>query len=227
VNKPSEYYLEARFLSAVQVSRLGEWHAIDAAAVARLGCEEHDWAVCGAPVLAAIPDFQPWNPQAYPARYGACQQCLWRVAALTDAADGDGDMDARMAAVAALVPDGDTLEGLLLSAPAAPMLANLTAAVILTRACKDERDPDDPETIQLLVKVAEHAPVLVVGEACEEGDCEHQGRCPGRAVCPSCSLRAGSWADEYDGAYLPECTIVSPCAPLLSIARHFGVTGAS
>jgi hypothetical protein len=185
--------LASVFLVGVQ----DEWHAIDAPATA-LRCELHAWAVCGAVVRQAEPD-QPYDFTAYPVSLGACPECLWTVAARTDALD------------AALATLGHPL-------------AHDIAAAVLNEAGRRELDLyDAPEMIDLLTAVSRHAPARLVSEECRDGDCEHEGDCPGRSACAACSLQAGSWAGEWEGQYRDECAITSPCAPLLALAAHFGV----
>jgi hypothetical protein len=198
------------------------WHAIDPAGV-RMNCGLHHWAVCGKPARMALVDDgsvpRPYDPAAYPVKWDPCPDCSWSVAART------GDLDA---AVAALAPSGDDLAALLAISPRLPMLANLTAGAIVAAAADDDAEPDDPATLHLLAAVSRHAPVLLASEACTDGECGHHGRCPGPAACRACSLQAGDWAGEWQGQYMRECTIPAPCAVLLALAVHFGVTeGAS
>ena len=127
-----------------------------------------------------------------------CPACRWIVAART------GSLDSTLA---------------LLADP----LGQRIARGILRRAAMDEKDPDDPETMHLLAAVSRHSPVGLVAEECSEGDCDHDGRCPSTHACRACSLQAGSWAGEWEGQYMDECTIPAPCAPLLALAAHYGV----
>jgi hypothetical protein len=98
------------------------------------------------------------------------------------------------------------------------------AAAILARAAEGERDADDGHVLQLLTAVSRHEPARLVAEGCAEDDCDHEpGECPADSGCPACSLQAGPWAHDFEGLYLPECTIPAPCGPLLAIAGHYGV----
>jgi hypothetical protein len=193
-----------QFLVGVQQS----WHAIDPAAMAFQGglggCREHGPALCGAIVRIARDDLQPYRPAEPPVSLDRCPACRWTAAART----------------------GTLHEAL---AELADPLASAVAAAILDRACRelledDERTLDDPRTIQLLAHVSRHEPVRLVDEECAEGSCDHaEGQCPGRDGCAACSLRSGSWAGEREGQFLDECTVLSPCGPLLALAAHFGI----
>jgi hypothetical protein len=169
------------------------WHAIDPAGIA-LRCELHARAVCGA-VVRVTKHEQPYDPAAHPVSIDPCPACRWIVAARTETLD---------AALAAL---DDAIA--------------LTAATdVLNAARRDEREPDDPRTIQLLAAISRHAPVPLVAENCSEGDCGHPaGMCPESMACAACSLQAGDWAGEWQGQYLGECTIGAPCSVLLRLAE--------
>jgi hypothetical protein len=193
----------SEFLVGVQQS----WHAIDPASVPLQGravCN-HALALCGAIVRIARADLQLYRPGEWPVAYDRCPECRWIVAART------GTLH-------------EALDEL------ADPLANAVAAAILDKACRDlleddGRTLDDPQVIQLLACVSRHEPARLVYEGCAEGDHDgHEaGQCPGRDACAACSLQAGSWAGEWEGQFLDECTIVSPCGPLLALAAHFAV----
>lgn len=174
----------------------GGWHAIDPADVLP-GCVDHRWSVCGTLVRRAIDnggDPKPYDWQSLPVSYDPCPACMWIVAART------GTLGAVL----------DALTG----------IARDAAADILNVAGREEREPDDDETLHLLTAVSRHVPVLLLREECAEeecpgGDCTHDGR----LACRACSLQAGGWAGEREGTYLYECTIPAPCAVLLELAR--------
>jgi hypothetical protein len=180
------------------------WHAIDASPY-NAGCTAHAWSACGEIVRLAKCELQPYDPLTVPVSHDPCPACRWTVAART------GTLDAALAE---------------LKNP----LANEVAAAILNEACRDRLDDDgdspldDPQMLHLLAAVSRHAPVLLLSEACAEGDCGHgEFLCGERYACRACSLQAGSWAGEWEGQYLEECTILAPCAPLLALAAHYGV----
>jgi hypothetical protein len=191
-----------RFLAGVQ----NGWHAVETglpleAGTVTPGCAAHAWAACGDLVRPALADGgepRPYDPATVPQSHDPCPACRWIVAART------GSLDSTLALLA------DPLE-------------QRIARGILRRAAMDEKDPDDPETMHLLAAVGRHSPVGLVAEECSEGDCDHDGRCPSTHACRACSLQAGSWAGEWEGQYMDECTIPAPCAPLLALAAHFGV----
>lgn len=187
-----------RFLAGVHHS----WHAIEAAQD-RFGDPLHAGAVCGAVVRPAVSRDdesrpQPYDVASFPVSLDPCPACRWVVAART------GTLEAALAA---------------LSDP----LAHDVAAAVLAEAARDEREPDDPMTMQLLTAVSRHAPVALVSEGCSEGDCDHEGDCPSSSACRACSLQAGSWAGEWEGQYMAECRIPAPCAPLLALTAHYEV----
>jgi hypothetical protein len=173
-------------------------HAIGVGALLALaGCTAHAWAVCGT-LVQPVAGGQRYEPAAVP--WPACPECRWMAAARTNT---------QAAALAAM---GDPL-------------AQAVAAAILVRARDEGRDLDDARALQLLAHVSRHEPARLVDEGCAEGDHDgHEpGQCPGRDACRACSLQAGSWAGEREGQFLGECTILSPCGPLLALAAHFAV----
>lgn len=193
------------------------WHAIRRADA--LWCTEHNapfTAVCGAMVRPAF-KFGAYDRGAVPVSYEPCQVCAWTVAAetgtLEDEAARLGPTMAGYSQLARMLPD--------------PLIAARAARAILAADFGDPgRESGHPATIQLFATVAAHAPVALVAEVCAEGDCEHaEGECPAVAVaCEACSLQAGDWAQDWAGQFRPECTVAAPCAVLLAIAAHFGVT---
>lgn len=184
------------------------WHAIDPASIAFQGgphgCLTHAAALCGYVVRVARGELQPYRPGEPPVSHDQCPACRWTVAART------GTLAAAVAELA-------------------DPLAVDVACAILDKACRDlleneHLELDDPALIQLLAHVSRHEPGRIVGEECAEGSCGHpEGQCPGRDACRACSLQAGSWAGEREGQFRDECTILSPCGPLLAAAAHFGV----
>jgi hypothetical protein len=190
-----------RFLAGVLTDG---WHAVDPASRPGAACRWHSVALCGAIVRIARGDLQPYRPAEPPVSHDRCPACRWTVAAKT----------------------GTLHEAL---AELADPLAVDVAAAILDKACRDLLDDDEatldgPALIQLLAHVSRHEPGRLVGEECAEGACGHpEGQCPGRDACRACSLQAGSWAGEREGQFRDECTILSPCGPLLAAAAHYGV----
>jgi hypothetical protein len=186
------------FLAGVQDG----WHAIPPEGIMR-GCDGHAWSACGLIVRVARDDSgepRSWQPGEPPQSCRPCPACFWTAAAKT------GQLDAAL----------ETLND--------PLARATAAAVVAGSGWFLAGDWDDSSGLQLLAAVTRHAPAELVSEGCAEGDCDHDGRCPARTACPACSLQAGSWAGEWEGQFRDECTILAPCAVLLAIADHFGVT---
>lgn len=81
----------------------------------------------------------------------------------------------------------------------------------------------------VLAHISSHAPKLLVCEDCGDGvDCDHPDRtspgtanCPGRlVVCGACTAFSGSWAGEWEGHSLDECTVKFPCSAITAAANH-------
>lgn len=197
------------FLTGVQ----HQWHAIPAAAMAYAtrtddGTLTVAQACCGDLVRTA--KYGTYNRGSVPVAHDPCQPCAWTVAALT------GQLDTE---VGRLIPVGTTrtaMKRILRD----PDIAATAARRILTAAAAGATDypPDHPATIQLLAAVAAHAPVLLINEACAEGDCDHDGEsCTfqgAAAGCAACSLITGDWAGEWQGGFRAECRIEAPCQVL-------------
>jgi hypothetical protein len=153
-------------------------------------CSAHAWSACGLVVRIAKRELQPYGTVPH----DPCPECSWIVAARTGTV-------------------ATALAGL------TDPVAHDAAADVLNVADRDEKEPDDPATIQLLAAISRHSPVPLLTESCAEGDCDHgPGGCPATTACRACSLQAGSWAGEWDGTYRSECTIPAPCAVLLRLA---------
>lgn len=186
----------------------GGWHAIVRAYRPRSGegqvCGQ---AACGATACVAA-KFGPFDPDRFPDR--TCAACVWTVAIRT------GTLTDRYERLAA--------------AEGAPGLAARVAQAIVAGESwpVGGYELDHPYTVQLLSAVTAHAPTPLISEGCAEGGCEHPPgqRCPTVAVaCLACSQRSGSWAGEWEGQLMAECTISAPCEVLGTLAAHFKVTG--
>jgi hypothetical protein len=178
------------------------WHAVSRESLAYLRTGPADsvaFAECGELVRVA-PKFGAYNRADVPVSNDPCHICAFTVAAA-------GGMPALQAEVDRL-----------------PAFAADICRAILT---EPDWEPRGPASIQLLAKVAAHAPALRLREECADRDCEHEGGiCPSDgAVCAACSLLAGDWAGEWQGQLREECTIPAPCAVLLALAKYAGVTG--
>jgi hypothetical protein len=198
------------FLTGVQ----HQWHAVPTGGMAYAartsdGTLTIAQACCGDLVRVA-PKLSPYNRGSVPVAHDPCQTCAWTVAALT------GQLEVE---IGRLTPVG-TVRTAMTRIMRDPDIAATAAARILDAArgpgCPD--GPADPATIQLLAAVAAHAPVLLINEACGEGDCDHDGEpCTfqgGTVACAACSLISGEWAGEWQGGFRPECRIEAPCQVL-------------
>lgn len=184
------------------------WHAVIRAYAPRTGegreCGE---AACGATVGVAA-RFGPFDPDRVPER--TCAACVWTVAIRA------GTLADRYARLAA--------------AEGAPGLAARVAQAIADGQSwpAGGYELDHPYPVQLLAAVTAHAPTPLISQECAEGGCIHPPaeRCPTVAIaCMACSQRSGSWAGEWEGQLMDECTITAPCEVLTTLAAHFGVTG--
>ena len=204
-------------------------------ALAAIACTERAptaFASCGAQVVIAT----GWGPyhRAHPriasAEHRLCQCCAWTAALAT------GQVEAELAAlhtddVTAAVMARDWIDPRLVS--------NLCRAILAENTNPDTDEPGvsdepNPRLVQLLAHASAHRPVLLLPEACADGDCNHPADTdgPGRAArcaadgllaCPACSLQTGDWAGEWEGQFQPECTIAAPCEVLRTMAANFAV----
>ncbi|HEX6359499.1 hypothetical protein [Actinophytocola sp.] len=188
---------------------------------------DRNWTVagrCGAPgkLVTKWGPFVHGNPYL---RTNRCAACGWLVA--IDLLTIQQELDA-------LAPSADVrpVFARLLADPA-PAATICEAIVTAATADDDAFDLDHPVTVQLLAHVTAHEPRLLVPEACAEDECHHMPadapdgwRCPlpdARVACAACSTLAGSWAGEWQGTFLDQCTVTAPCGVLLTVAQHYGV----
>lgn len=82
---------------------------------------------------------------------------------------------------------------------------------------------------QLLGHATRHLPVVGMCEECAEiGVVNAHGygeSCPAQEViCPGCTATAhGVWAGEWEGMFLPECTVTAPCSVLATLSAHYQI----
>jgi hypothetical protein len=193
----------------------GTWHAVGRESLKYLRTGSADsvaFAECGELVRVA-PKFRGYKRGSRPVTYGPCHLCAWTVAAA-------GGREAMEAEADRLRPTSDTLPAFD-AVMADPFIAvNACRAVLAAAAAPTGHyDLEHGATLQMLAAIARHAPVLLVGEACSEGEGSHRGPCPGTAACQACSLQDGEWAGEWAGHYRRECTIQAPCAVLSRLAE--------
>lgn len=195
------------------------WHAVPRANMlyAREGFAAAD---CGAYVEIAKAELQPYRRDAHPVSFGPCPECAWGVA------HANGTLDDEAARLAPTGKDRDVLARLLPDSSIA-----VRAARDILAAARHEHGPWDLEhnpapVIQLLATVTRHAPVVLVPEACAEGehDCGAFRECRRNATtaCGACSLQARDWAGQWEGHFRDECTIAAPCAVLTRLAEAAG-----
>lgn len=175
-------------------------------------------AMCGARVVVATA-WGPWSRTSpHVQAIGVCPHCAWHVAIDTLSVAEE---------LAALRPtDSSARASFTAAGVELDLVATVCAAVIAAaEAVDDEHGLYHPRTVDLLAHVTAHGPVLLVGEGCSEGDCDHEdGPCPADVSCEACSLVAGSWAGEWAGQYDEVCTVPGPCQVFRLIAEHHGVT---
>ena len=218
---------------------LGGLHAIahtDAAAAVTAAngdpAQAEAFPVCGQGVARVVPKwgaFARGNPSLVRVSE-VCPACAWGVAVAT------GDVAAELDALCPAADEVEPRRRLL----GDPLIARHLCEAIIAAAgdrCSGY-ELDHPRTVQLLAAVTAHAPVLLVPEECAEDphSCDHRPddldwddeswRCsyPEASVgCPACSVRAGGWAGEWQGQYLSECTVASPCQVLRTLAAQYRV----
>lgn len=216
----------ADFLTCIDDA--GEWHAAGRGQVAgQMAWQGRDAAVralCGRFALHARrwPEYGPGLP-SFACR---CAECAWIVAFRR------GTVTAQLDTLMPPAGDRRVLDRFLPD----PLIAFSTAKAILGQAGSGGLDdePGSESLIQLLAAVTRHRPVITLPEECAHGECAHVPDDPGgpaecpmpdaSVACSACSLVAGSWAGEYEGAYRRECTVPAPCPVLSSLAGHAGVT---
>jgi hypothetical protein len=201
--------IEGRYLTGVNASG---WHAIavvhDTAgtgpATGRTACGQ------AATVAAA---YGPFDRD----RNLPCPACTWLVAIRGGTLADE---------VARLIPAAREYAAFTARGIDPLMIANLAEAILAAvQAPNSGYDLDHPRTVQLLTTITRHTPEAAVASDCVDYSCDHdEGQCPVTALwCPTCSLRAESWAGSWEGQYLPECTVSTPCDVLAAIAYHFDI----
>jgi len=82
---------------------------------------------------------------------------------------------------------------------------------------------------QLLGHASRHLPSIGLCEECADigvaNANAHGETCPALEVtCPGCTVTAhGMWAGEWNGTFLPECTVSAPCSVLMTLAAHYQI----
>jgi len=205
-----------RYVTGVQDG----WHAIDRQDLERaFGTGPHlaAWTVCGQ--LARVSELGVYTRDQGPVQSRPCPQCAWHVAIATGSIGREMTLlTPNRREAAALARCGVT-----------PRTAVAVCQAILAAA----GDPAHPAVVRQLAAATAHRPDLSIPEDCAEGSCEHRpARLAGRpnwrcgypdalAVCWECTLTRGSWAGEYEGTALQECTVPAPCSVLLALAAHY------
>lgn len=191
-------------------------HAVTAEHAALPPQWRHVGTPCGVSVVVAREwgEFRRGNDRL--ATHQLCAHCAWTVALAL------GTAEQELAAVAPSPPE-ELAWGLLL--PDRDLLVRTCRAILVARQAERECDADHPSWAQLLGHVTAHRPEILVPEDCSEGDCEHDGdlaACYAASTviaCPVCSVRAGTWAGEWEGQY--EITVPAPCSVLTAVAAAF------
>lgn len=173
-------------------------------------------SLCELPVVAA----SKWNSFAAVRATGnlaVCPSCIWLVAIRS------GHVDSEIARLGAAGAGAPGLVG--------GVSALARTIVDAATASHADYELDHPRTVGLLTTLARHAPETLVDVECAEGCCEHRypaaegpaagplsedtAACPTVGwACPTCSLRAGSWAGEWEGQYEPDGIVAPPCSVL-------------
>jgi hypothetical protein len=169
---------------------------------------------CGRPVLYASM-FPVYGQDRHP-HVSWCPECAWTVAARQP------DLGGQVTALLTPPPGEQAVLGRLMPDP---LIAVHAAVMIIDAAELDDGYRVGPETVRLLAAVTRHAPVVLVTEDCADGECGHGpdgiGERCAAVACRACSVQAGPEAGgDWEGRFLPECTIPAPCAPLTALAVH-------
>jgi hypothetical protein len=196
-------------------------HAVsEAAAAVNIRHGRYSTGECGATVVIA----QDWggfargNPTSRLAGHRVCGRCAWTVAFAGGAAGIEEEM-------AALAPtDGERLAWATLL-PRPGVLVDACRAILARRAADDS--DGCAQWANLLGHLCGHRPEVLVPEDCAEQSCEHPDAvgCYAAATvvaCPTCSVRAGGWAGEWEGQY--EVVVPAPCSVLTAIAATYRVS---
>lgn len=171
---------------------------------------------CGIKAAVAI-KWGSWSRSSPHARIGLCPHCAWSVAIATGTIHDE---------LASLIPDSETVAALAAAGIDPHLVPALCSAIVATASEPRVEFPvAHPRTRDLLGHVTAHAPSVLVHEPCAEGGCDHTATdpCPTQIACPTCSLRAGTWAGEWEGQFDAACTVTYPCTVLLTVAAHYGL----
>jgi len=156
-----------------------------------------------------------------------CPTCGWAVALARDTTPAE---------LAAIAPDPAELPALTRILDEPLLAVRLCQAILTDPDLATHYGRDHEHVRDLLGRATAHAPTLTAPEECWDNACDHQPtdhpwdttwQCPypdAAAACPTCSLRNGSWAGEWEGQYATECTVPAPCSVLTTLAYHYGIT---
>jgi hypothetical protein len=150
--------------------------------------------------------FRRGNPHLRP--HDLCAHCTWTVAL------ADGTEEQELAAIRP-TPAEATVWGRLLPDP--HLLDSTCRTILAARAEEAGYDEDHPRWAQLLGHVTAHRPEVLTTEDCAERCCDHpdEAACYADDVtlaCPTCSVKAGPWAGEWEGQ--AEIVVPAPCSVL-------------
>jgi hypothetical protein len=195
-------------------------HAVtQSAAAVNVHHGRYSTAGCGATVVIAQDwgDFTRGNPRL--AGHWVCARCAWTVAF----AAGAAGVETEMAAVGPTVLEAPAWQRLLLPDPG--LLVDTCRAIVAARAGDDS--DGCAQWANLLGHLCDHRPEVLVPGDCAEQSCEHPDAvgCYAAATvvaCPTCSVRAGGWAGEWEGQY--EVVVPAPCSVLTAIAVAYRVS---
>lgn len=170
-------------------------------------------ALCGRRALVAT-RLGAFDRATLPTWATVCPHCAWAAAATTGPTTGTGAVDRELDALTPTGADLEALEQLL----ADPLIVRHLCEAIIAAAQQPDAHGLDDAVIELLGHASAHAPVLLRSWDCITEECHHPpGACPCSVACAACSLQAGSWAEERESTYRPECTISAPCQVLTTL----------
>lgn len=139
----------------------------------------------------------------------ACLRCAWTVALDQDAVDAE---------LAVLVPTEAQRPALDRALPDPLLVHRICTNILAARDAAEDYDTDHPRWAEHLAHIAAHNPILLVDEACADNECEHDGEADcyqdSPVACPTCSIRAGSWAGEWAGQV--DMLVPAPCSVVLT-----------
>lgn len=144
----------------------------------------------------------------------ACLRCAWMVALDQDTVDAELEL---------LVPTEAQRPALDRALPDPLIVHRICANILAARDAAEDYDTDHPRWAEQLAHIAAHNPILLVGEACAEHECEHETGADcyqdSPVACPTCSSRAGSWAGEWAGQI--DMVVPAPCSVVLTAETTF------